>query len=220
MTIKHLRPHPGPQTDFLSSRADVALFGGGAGAGGTTALFLDWARHITRPCATGLFLRARPSDVTAGAWPAARKFFAGSAGMRAGAFMDMTWPSGSRLLFGNDGPDLLDRMRGVQLSWIGVDHAQDCDVDRILELLLRRGRAVGATKPGLRMSAVADPTSPLAMWVADGFISGRPSISFEFFHATIADNPSLASTDYPERLSMCGKEERARLLHGRWEARA
>lgn len=217
MTTSIYRPHPGPQTDFLSCPDDVALFGGGAGSGGTTALLLDWARHINTPGVTGLLIRARLSDVTTGAWPEAAAFFAGTGGTaRTGPVPSLTWPSGARLMFGHDAADLISRWSGVGLSWIGVDHAEACDVDRIAELFLRCRPAPGWAKPRLRLSAVADHACPLAKWVASGRAYG--DLSFRFYPATVKDNPSLADTNYPRMLAM--SEDVTRLLHGQWEARA
>ncbi|MCP3676133.1 MAG: hypothetical protein GY721_00650, partial [Deltaproteobacteria bacterium] len=39
-------PQPGPQTQFLSTRADIAVYGGAAGGGKTWALLMEPLRHI------------------------------------------------------------------------------------------------------------------------------------------------------------------------------
>ena len=41
-----LRPQPGPQTGFLSSSADIAIFGGAAGGGKSFSLLLEPCYHI------------------------------------------------------------------------------------------------------------------------------------------------------------------------------
>lgn len=43
------RPQEGAQSLFLSSPADIAIYGGGAGAGKTVALLLESSRHINVP---------------------------------------------------------------------------------------------------------------------------------------------------------------------------
>lgn len=45
MNIIRLEPQEGPQSMFLSSEADIALFGGGAGGGKSFSLLLDPLRH-------------------------------------------------------------------------------------------------------------------------------------------------------------------------------
>ena len=42
-------PQPGPQTTFLSSPADIAIYGGAAGGGKTWALLMEPLRHIHNP---------------------------------------------------------------------------------------------------------------------------------------------------------------------------
>jgi len=41
-----LAPQKGPQTDFLSSEADIAIYGGSAGGGKSYALLLEPLRYI------------------------------------------------------------------------------------------------------------------------------------------------------------------------------
>ena len=42
-------PQPGPQSTFLASAADIAIYGGAAGGGKTWALLLEDLRHIHNP---------------------------------------------------------------------------------------------------------------------------------------------------------------------------
>ena len=43
--IVELRPQPGPQERFLSSEADIAIYGGSAGGGKSFALLLEPLYH-------------------------------------------------------------------------------------------------------------------------------------------------------------------------------
>jgi predicted phage terminase large subunit-like protein len=45
-TVNRIGPQAGPQTEFLSTSADVAFFGGAAGVGKTFGLLLETCRHI------------------------------------------------------------------------------------------------------------------------------------------------------------------------------
>jgi predicted phage terminase large subunit-like protein len=44
-----IKPQPGPQTAFLATSADIAIYGGSAGGGKTWALLLEDLRHIHNP---------------------------------------------------------------------------------------------------------------------------------------------------------------------------
>lgn len=57
-------PHPGPQTGFLASDADIAIYGGPSGCGGTWALIYAAARHATSR-RVGLIFRRRRQDLIA-----------------------------------------------------------------------------------------------------------------------------------------------------------
>lgn len=39
---------PGPQTEFLRSRADICIYGGAAGGGKTVGVILEPLRHVGR----------------------------------------------------------------------------------------------------------------------------------------------------------------------------
>lgn len=54
---KAIRPQPGPQTQFLASSADIAIYGGGAGGGKTWALLMEPLRHIGNPGFGAVFFR-------------------------------------------------------------------------------------------------------------------------------------------------------------------
>ena len=47
MAAQVLGPQPGPQTDFLSSIADIVIYGGAAGGGKSYGLLLEPLRHKT-----------------------------------------------------------------------------------------------------------------------------------------------------------------------------
>ena len=46
---KIIRPQAGPQEQFLSSPADIVIYGGGAGGGKTWGLLLEPLRHVSNP---------------------------------------------------------------------------------------------------------------------------------------------------------------------------
>jgi len=59
-----LAPQEGPQRQFLSSQADVAIFGGAAGGGKTYALLLEPLRFINLPNIEAAILRRQRGGFT------------------------------------------------------------------------------------------------------------------------------------------------------------
>lgn len=164
----HLRPQPGPQTDFLRCSADIVLFGGGMGGGKTYSLLLDWLYQAQRPGANGLIVRNRSVDITIGGglWDEAARVYA-STGMypRGGSVRDMTWPSGAKLSFKHLDDRNKERFKGPGFSWIGIEEANECAIDAIMWLFLARGRSTSGIRPVLRMTCNPDVDHALASWV-------------------------------------------------------
>jgi len=52
-----IAPQEGPQTEFLGSKADIVLFGGGAGGGKSYGLLLEPTRHYDNPLFGGVIFR-------------------------------------------------------------------------------------------------------------------------------------------------------------------
>jgi hypothetical protein len=58
-----IRPQPGPQELFLSSAADIAIYGGAAGGGKSYALLLEPLRHIANRQFSAVIFRRTLADV-------------------------------------------------------------------------------------------------------------------------------------------------------------
>lgn len=95
---QRIGPQPGPQTAFLSSPADIAIFGGSAGGGKSYALILDLLRHVHVSGYRGVMFRRTAPEITGsgGLWDTARSVWPlTGARMRGGSNLDATWPSGA-----------------------------------------------------------------------------------------------------------------------------
>lgn len=57
MKETNIGPQPGPQEDFLSSTADIVIYGGAAGGGKTYAILLDFLRHFNNGLAGCVYFR-------------------------------------------------------------------------------------------------------------------------------------------------------------------
>jgi predicted phage terminase large subunit-like protein len=74
---KVLEPQPGPQTQFLSSTADITIYGGQVGGGKTYGVFLDTCRYLSNPSLSLLVLRRTKQDLRqeGGLWEESFKFY-------------------------------------------------------------------------------------------------------------------------------------------------
>jgi predicted phage terminase large subunit-like protein len=61
--IVELGPQPGPQTEFLSTDADIAIYGGAAGGGKSYGLLLEPTRHHDNPLFGGVIFRAEATQI-------------------------------------------------------------------------------------------------------------------------------------------------------------
>lgn len=70
-------PQPGPQTKFLSSAADIAIYGGAAGGGKTFALLMEPLRHVSNPEFGAVFFRRSTVQVRneGGLWDESEKLY-------------------------------------------------------------------------------------------------------------------------------------------------
>lgn len=65
-SIINIAPQPGPQTQFLSTDADIAFYGGAAGSGKSYATLLDPLRHIEHEVGAIIFRRTMPQITNPG----------------------------------------------------------------------------------------------------------------------------------------------------------
>ena len=72
-----IESQPGPQTEFLSSHADIVVYGGAAGGGKTYGLLLESLRYIDNAHFGGVFFRRTSPQITneRGLWDEASKLY-------------------------------------------------------------------------------------------------------------------------------------------------
>lgn len=176
MEKRTIGPQPGRQTQFLSTPADIAIYGGSAGGGKTYALLLEPLRHIYNPGFGAVFFRRTYPQVTleGGMWPESQGLYP-LLGARSNE-VDLEWrfPSKARVKFAHM---QLEKNRldwqGAQIPLICWDQLEHFTAEQFF-YMLSRNRSICGVRPYIRATCNPDPDSFLASflswWIAeDGY---------------------------------------------------
>lgn len=164
-----LRPQAGPQEAFLSSPADITIYGGAAGGGKTYALLLEPLRHIDNPGFGAVIFRRQATQILSegGLFDNAVEMYT-----PIGATMKQTpqptaiFPSGAKVSFRHLGSDKeVHAWQGSQICLICYDELTHFTEHQFF-YMLSRNRSTCGVRPYIRATCNPDADS----WVAD-FIS-------------------------------------------------
>jgi len=99
--VQEIRPQAGPQSMFLSSRADIAIYGGSAGGGKTWAILLETLRNVGNSrFAAVIFRRTYPMiKAPGGLWDASMALFPLIGGQPKQSNLTWEFPNGSSIVF-------------------------------------------------------------------------------------------------------------------------
>ncbi len=160
-----LRPQAGPQEMFLSSAADIAIYGGAAGGGKSHALLMEPLRHITDPAFRAVIFRRNAKQVRneGGLWDTAGKLYETLGGKAKETDMLWRFPSGATISFGHlDHEKNKYDWQGSQITYLGFDELTHFTQSQFFYLLSRNRSLAGAT-PYVRATCNPDADS----WVAN-----------------------------------------------------
>ena len=163
-----IRPQDGPQTAFLASRADIAIYGGAAGGGKTWALLMEPLRHKDVHDFGCVFFRRTTVEIRneGGLWDESGKLYRGAGATPKGQDLEWRFRSGVSISFAHlQHEGTAYRYQGAQIPLICFDELTHF-TERQFWYLLSRNRSTCGVRPYVRATCNPDADS----WVAS-FIS-------------------------------------------------
>jgi len=121
-----IAPQPGPQTSFLSSRAQIVIYGGAAGGGKTYGLLLDPLRHYNNPKFKGIIFRRLTKEITmqGGLMDTARELYESLRPKfrESAQYLDCKLTTGWHLAFAHlQLEKTVEQYQGLQAAYVGWD---------------------------------------------------------------------------------------------------
>jgi hypothetical protein len=159
----------GPQTEFLHTSADIAIYGGAAGGGKTFALLLEALRHLGRvPNFTAVVFRRTMPQITnpGGLWDESVNLYRPAGGIPHLIAREWRWLRGGKVKFVHLRFDCtVYDWHGAQITLICFDELTHFTKHQFF-YMLSRNRSTCGVRPYIRATCNPDANSWVADWVA------------------------------------------------------
>lgn len=142
----HIEPQPGPQYEFLSTLADIAIYGGAAGGGKSFGLCLEPLRHIYNPLFGGVIFRRNTTQVRneGGLWDEAKGLYPKFGASLKDTTLEVRFLSGARVKFSHlEHENTVYDWQGAQIPFIGFDELTHFSRSQFFYMLSRNRSASG-----------------------------------------------------------------------------
>lgn len=160
-THERIEPQKGPQEAFLTSKADIVIYGGAAGGGKTFGLLLQALKHIDNPGFNGVIFRRTSSDIRkeGSIWDQSRGLYPIAGGHPREQMLDWTFPSGASItLSGLQHESDLEDWKSSQICYLAFDELTTF-TERMFWYMFSRNRSTCGVRPYIRGGTNPDPDS-------------------------------------------------------------
>lgn len=157
-------PQEGPQEDFLSTPADIAIYGGAAGGGKSYGLLLEPLRHRHVKGFGAVIFRRNATQVTneGGLWDTSERLYGQFGARPAKHRLSHNFPNRVRVRFAHLEQDsTVFEWQGAQIPFLGYDELTHFSEKQFF-YMLSRNRSTCGVRPYIRGTTNPDPDS----WVA------------------------------------------------------
>lgn len=207
-----IRPHSGPQEQFLSSPADIVIYGGAAGGGKSYGLLMEPLRHVSNPQFGAVILRKNCPEITneGGLWDESSKLYSLLQSVPRRGDLSWQFPSGAMVSFSHLESDReLFKWQGSQICLLGFDELTHFSKHQFF-YMLSRNRSTCGVRPYVRATCNPDADSWVAEFIAwwwdelTGYpIPERAGVVRWFVQGAggivWADTPAELLADYPDQ---------------------
>lgn len=163
-----IAPQPGPQEMFLSTPADVCVYGGAAGGGKSFGLLLEALRSIDNPGYGAVIFRRTYPEITneGGLWDESSNLYPLVNGKSSENPPEWTFPSGAKIRFAHMQHEK-DKYswQGAQIPLIGFDELTHFTKSQFF-YMLSRNRSTCGVKPYMRATCNPDADSWVKVFLA------------------------------------------------------
>jgi predicted phage terminase large subunit-like protein len=161
-----IKPHDGPQTAFLSTPADIAIYGGAAGGGKSWGLLMEPLRHVTtNPLFMAMCFRRTTPQITnpGGLWDQSLRLYPALGATPVSTYHEFRWGNAGKVRFGHleHAHSVLD-YQGSELPLIMYDELTHFLASQFW-YLLSRNRSISGIRAYIRATTNPDAES----WVAE-----------------------------------------------------
>ena len=160
-----IKPQAGAQTSFLSTDADIAVYGGAAGGGKTFALLIEPLRHLNNGLFRGVIFRRTSPQIrnVGGLWDESIKLYSPLGIYNRETNLDWTASNGWQLKFSHlEQESDKYNWQGSQMCFLGFDELSHFAESQFFYLLSRL-RSMSGVRGYVRATCNPDSDS----WLAD-----------------------------------------------------